>query len=599
MKLDFIDLCNIDVCVMNMRHSRRDPDVSDLLPTVRKRGVIVPVILRPGSEEGRFEIVAGRRRVQAARLACQEEGADPELARLPAAIMAAGDDAAALEASLIENLARLDPDEVSRWESFVRLVKQGRTLEDLSSTFGLPELTVRRILALGNLLPRIRELYRRDDIDATTVRHLTLATKSQQRAWLALLDDPDCHAPVGHQLKGWLFGGQAIPVRHALFDLAAFPGTILGDLFGEDRYFADADLFWTEQNRVIETRRERYLDAGWSDAVIVPPTEHFHQWEYEKTSKRGGGRVYIVVRSNGEVAFHEGYLSRKAAGRARRNSGSGATEGKVARPELTSAIGDYVNLHRHAAVRAALIGHGHVALRLMAAHAIAGSRLFRVSPEPQTARSDALRESVETSVGETVFDSERRSVLGLLGFCADDPSVIGGSFEATQDDQENGVARDPLSAVFARLLTLSDKDVLRVVTIVMGEALASGSPVIEALGLHMQVDMANWWEADTVFLELVRDREVLGALLDDVGGSAVAVANAGEKTKVLRTLVQDHLGGANGRDKKDRWVPLWMQFPPSAYTGRGGVPTVDAHALIRADQARGADGTTPILPLAA
>ena len=39
MKLDFIDLCNIDVCVMNMRHSRRDPDVSDLLPTVRKRGV--------------------------------------------------------------------------------------------------------------------------------------------------------------------------------------------------------------------------------------------------------------------------------------------------------------------------------------------------------------------------------------------------------------------------------------------------------------------------------------------------------------------------------------------------------------------------------
>ncbi|KFG89047.1 ParB-like protein [Sphingobium herbicidovorans NBRC 16415] len=155
MKLDFIDLCNIDVCVMNMRHSRRDPDVSDLLPTVRKRGVIVPVILRPGSEEGRFEIVAGRRRVHAARLACQEEGADPELARLPAAIMEAGDDAAALEASLIENLARLDPDEVSRWESFVRLVKQGRTLEDLSSTFGLPELTVRRILALGNLLPRI------------------------------------------------------------------------------------------------------------------------------------------------------------------------------------------------------------------------------------------------------------------------------------------------------------------------------------------------------------------------------------------------------------------------------------------------------------
>lgn len=598
MKLDFIDLCNIDMCAMNMRHSRTDPDVSDILPTVRKRGVIVPVIVRPASEEGRYEIVAGRRRVHAARLVSQEEGADPELARLPAAIMEAGDDAAALEASLIENLARLDPDEVSRWENFVRLVKQGRTLDDISTTFGLPELTVRRILALGNLLPRIRDLYRREDIDATTVRHLTLATKSQQKTWLALRDDPDLHAPVGHQLKGWLFGGQAIPVRRALFDPADFKGTILGDLFGEDRYFADADTFWAAQNAVIDARRERYLDEGWSDVVIVPPTEHFNQWEHEKTSKRHGGRVYIVVRSNGEVAFHEGYVSRKEAERTRRTSAGGTVGGPVARPEITSTMGDYVNLHRHAAVRAALIGHGQVALRLMAAHAIVGSHLFRVSPEPQTTRNDALRESVETSFGETAFDSERRAILALLGFSADDPCVIDGSFAAT-DDQDDGASRDQLSAVFARLLALSDEDILRVIAVVMGEALASGTPVIEALGLHIRVDMAEWWEADSIFLNLIRDREVLGALLGDVSGKAVAIANAGEKTKVLRNLIRDCLDGTNGREKKDRWVPGWMQFPPSGYTERGGVATVDAHALIDSDRLRGDDEAKPDLPLAA
>ena len=107
MKLEFIDIGNIDDSAVNMRHGKKAPDVSDILPTVRKRGIIVPVILRPGAAEGRFELVAGRRRVHAARIAQADEGADPELGRVPSAIMEAGDVAAALEASLIENLARL------------------------------------------------------------------------------------------------------------------------------------------------------------------------------------------------------------------------------------------------------------------------------------------------------------------------------------------------------------------------------------------------------------------------------------------------------------------------------------------------------------
>lgn len=80
-----------------------------------------------------------------------------------------GDDADALEASLIENLARLDPDEVSQWETFSRLVKQGRTVPDIAATFGITDLKVKRILALGDLLPKIREAYRREEIDAETV----------------------------------------------------------------------------------------------------------------------------------------------------------------------------------------------------------------------------------------------------------------------------------------------------------------------------------------------------------------------------------------------------------------------------------------------
>src|SRR3546814_957439 len=90
---------------------------------------------------------------------------------------------------------------------------------------------------------------------------------------------------------------------------------------------------------------------------------------------------------------------------------------------------DYLDLHRHAAVRAALLGHPGSALRMMVAHAIGGSHLWRVSPEPQTTRNDEVRESLETCRGETLFDERRRAVLGVLGFSPEEPTVTGRSEE--------------------------------------------------------------------------------------------------------------------------------------------------------------------------
>lgn len=116
-------------------------------------------------------------------------------------------------------------------------------------------------------------------------------------------------------MKAWLFGGQSIPARFVLFSLDDFAGTTIADLFGDDRYFADPDAFWTAQNAAIEASRSGYLEQGWSDVIIVPPSEYFHSWEYEKAPKRKGGRVYVDVRSTGEVTFHEGYVTRKEARR--------------------------------------------------------------------------------------------------------------------------------------------------------------------------------------------------------------------------------------------------------------------------------------------
>src|SRR3546814_16635383 len=97
--------------------------------------------------------------------------------------------------------------------------------------------------------------------------------------------------------------------------------------------------------------------------------------------------------------------------------------------------------------------------------------------------------------------------------------------------------------------------------------------------------MARFWQADDAFFECLRDKEVLTRIAADVAGEEVVTANAKEPGKVLKRIVRDHLDGANGRPKVEAWVPKWMAFPPSAYTARGGVGSVTAHAQVPAARA--------------
>ncbi|WP_426387666.1 ParB/RepB/Spo0J family partition protein [Sphingobium sp. R-21] len=561
MELKHIDIANLAVSTANMRGVKKTPDLANILPSVRARGILVPLIVRQNGSPETYEIVAGKRRYHAALVVAEENGGiDP----LPCAVMAAGDDAAALEASLIENIARLDPDEVTRWETFTRLVKEGRTPEDISNTFGLTALQVKRTLALGNLLPRIRGLYRAEKIDATTVRHLTLASKPQQKAWLALLDDEDAYVPTGHRLKEWLFGGTSIPTSAAIFPLESYKGEIIADLFGEDSFFANVDQFWEAQMAAVEAKAEGYRDEGWADVVTLEPGAYFHGWEHEHCPKKKGGRVYISIDHRGAVCFHEGYVTTKEA----RKVEKGESIERPARPELSAPLTDYVNLHRHAAVAAKVAETPAVALRLMVAHAICGSVLWRVERQSQKNRNEAITESVESCLSEGSTDFFRREALAMLALDEDEPALVGCDTE--------------IVPLFATLMALPDKDVLAVLSVVMAESLQSGTMLIELLGSQLEVDMAQVWEADDAFIELLRDKALVGHLLADVVGAEVAASNAKESGKVQRGIIFNCLHGQMGWEKREGWVPRWMSFPPSAYTGRGGVGPVDQWAMLEA-----------------
>ena len=551
MQTQAIALNQLHVSPLNMRAEKKEPSLrkmaeiaANILPTVREKGILSDLIVRQNNAG--FEIIAGRRRYYAAKVIENERGDFPPL---PCDVRENLTDADAREISLIENVAREDADEITCYEAFSALIRDGKTVDEIARTFGKTEREVRQSLAIANLLPRVRDLYRNAELDAGDLQLLTMATKTQQRDWLRLWEEND--APTGHGLKGWLFGGAAIAAQVALFDLATYSGKIVGDLFSEDGYFASAEEFWTAQDEAIAARRDAYLAAKWSKVVVLERGAHFPQWDFVKASKKQGGRVYIEPTHTGEVRFHEGYITQTEANRGKRKAKAAAGEGEApkdepARSPVTKTMQNYLDLHRHGAVRLALLARPKDALRLLIAHAVAASGNWRVSPDARRADNDAVRQSVAQSEAQILFEAEAKAVRKLLGPALDGEETTISSLG--RGDGERTVK------IFQRLLRLKDAQVGRIATFVMAETLAVGSAVMDAYGRQAKVNPRHHWTPDATFFDLLRDRSAANVMLAEVAGKKVADRLVSAKLKDQRAAL------ANAAKDTD-WCPGWMRFP--------------------------------------
>lgn len=565
MDLQNIPLNKLKVAAVNVRHARKAPDVSDILPSIRERGILQPLLVRPSGAG--FEIVAGRRRYFAVSRVAEEREADPSAVIVPCGVMQEGDDVAALEASLIENVARAPMDELSEYEAYARLLKQGRKVEHIAQTFAVTELRVKQRLALAALHPKIKEAFRAGRIEGEDLRLLTSASKGQQKEWLdafageAMDEDHDGEgAPRGFNLKRWLFGAEQIATKAALFALADYQGEIITDLFGDVGYFSDRDAFWRLQNSAVARLRDDLLAKGWRQVTIMERGTRFHEWRYAEVTLEDGGHVFIELRSSGEVDVHAGYRDRdeepaeEETAEETSEAGSAREPSSVAAPELTKVAENYVALHRHAIVRAELLSRPALALRLTVVHMIAGSPLWSVKPDPQRAEKEAIGESIGSSRAQQQVETERAAILDLLQVEAGHYGTLTRAYSDAQW----------AATLLARLLALPDETVLRVLTLAMAESLSAGSPLVEAAGACLKPEVTRWWGADDIFLDLVRDRSAINAMLVDVAGREIADANVSETARVQRKIISDSLRG-EGRAKVEGWVPRYMAFPPSPY----------------------------------
>ena len=169
----------VSAILPNRRQPRRDfPEetLAALARSIREVGVLQPVVVR--RQDGGFELVAGERRLRAARLA--------GLATIPA-IVREGDDTESLREALIENLHREDLGPLEMASAFQELLEDlGVTQETVAERLGCSRAHVANTIRLLSLPGPVQQLLAEQKIQAGHARALLGLPDDEARSTLAL-----------------------------------------------------------------------------------------------------------------------------------------------------------------------------------------------------------------------------------------------------------------------------------------------------------------------------------------------------------------------------------------------------------------------------
>jgi ParB family chromosome partitioning protein len=158
-----IPLEKIDTNPFQPRAHFDEESLEELAVSIRSIGVIQPITVRE-SENGRYQLITGERRLRAARIA--------ELSSIPAFVRKANDQGM-LEMSLVENIQREDLNAIEIALTYQRLVDECElTQESLSQRVGKKRATVSNYMRLLRLPAEIQLGIRNEKISMGHARAL-------------------------------------------------------------------------------------------------------------------------------------------------------------------------------------------------------------------------------------------------------------------------------------------------------------------------------------------------------------------------------------------------------------------------------------------
>jgi ParB family chromosome partitioning protein len=189
---------------VNRRQPRRTfsvDELDELAASIKALGVVQPVVVRPlaataadapgagapaaagaapaGAAAPRFELIAGERRLRAARLAGLES--------IPALVRPA-DEVASLEIALAENVAREDLNSIEEAQAYAALVDEfGVTHERVAELVGRSRVAVTNLLRLLELPDDVQRMLEQGELSEGHGRALLALPDHEQRRKIARL----------------------------------------------------------------------------------------------------------------------------------------------------------------------------------------------------------------------------------------------------------------------------------------------------------------------------------------------------------------------------------------------------------------------------
>ncbi len=138
--------------------------LEELLQSIARHGVLQPLVVRPGRDPERYELIAGERRLRAARKL--------GLARVPAVVLEVNDERM-LELALVENLQRQSLDPIEEAQAYRQLISTyGYTQEEVAQRVGRSRSAIANALRLLELPERVKQLLCENKLSAGHARAL-------------------------------------------------------------------------------------------------------------------------------------------------------------------------------------------------------------------------------------------------------------------------------------------------------------------------------------------------------------------------------------------------------------------------------------------
>ncbi len=166
--LHTIAVGDLHPCRYQPRRRFADEQIKELAQSLREKGILQPLVVRPDSEQtGTYEIICGERRWRAAQLA--------QLHDVPAVVRQFTDQEA-LEIALVENLQREDLTPLEEAEAYQRLKDEfGHTQEELADGIGKSRSHVANMIRLLALPDAVKSMLGDGRLSAGHARALLTA----------------------------------------------------------------------------------------------------------------------------------------------------------------------------------------------------------------------------------------------------------------------------------------------------------------------------------------------------------------------------------------------------------------------------------------